>query len=82
MRPDRIILKDDADVAFFRGNVDVFFRVKKDFVTDGDGARFRLVQAQQRADQCGFPAAAGTDKTDDLSAFNLKCCKCKKTVAF
>ena len=72
MRPDRIVLKDDTDVAFFGRNVDVFFRIEQDLIPDGDGARFRLVQTQQCADQCGFAAAARPDQTDDLSAGNLK----------
>ena len=72
MRPDRIVLKDDADVALLRRDVDALLRVIKAAVAHVDGAGFRLVEAQQRAHERRLAAAAGTDQTHDLAAFHLE----------
>ena len=72
VRPDRIILKDDADVALFSRDVDAFFGIEQHLVADSDASGLRLVQPQQGTYKGRLAAAARAHQTDDLSALHLK----------
>ena len=69
---NHVVLKDGADVALLRRDVDALLRVVQAAVSHVDGTGFRLVEAEQRAHERRLAAAAGADQTHDLAAFHLE----------
>jgi hypothetical protein len=72
MRPDRIGLKHDADVALVGRHVNATTAVGHDGIADRDGAGRNLLKARDAA-QCGrLPAAAWTKQRVELAFRHLE----------
>ena len=67
MRPHRVILKDDADIAFFGRNVDTLFCAEHTCVADVDFALFRFNKSAETADERRFTAAGRSHDAEDLA---------------
>ena len=64
VRPERVVLEQETDLALVGGNVDALLRVKDRHTVDGDAAACRRFKARDHA-QGGRLAAAGRAKQRD-----------------
>jgi hypothetical protein len=71
VRPQRVGLEDQAELAFFGRDVDVGGGIVDRPAGDGDAALVRLLQAGDGAQQGRLAGARGAEQGDDLAAAQL-----------
>ncbi|MCY1304075.1 hypothetical protein D9M70_538170 [compost metagenome] len=72
MRPERVRLKHEADIAVFRSNSQAFAAIEHRLAADTDQALLRLFKASNAAQQSRFAAARCTKQRDNGTTFGRK----------
>ena len=70
MRPQRVVLKQKADIAFVGRNVDAFFRIENDRIADGDPALRRRFKPRDHTQRRRLSAAGRPEQRDEFSVFD------------